>query len=111
MAELDLILGGGHGTEPTVGAALRQLTAALAAAGVQGAGADVRRLAAAVLEVSAARLLSEPERVLSAAEAARLAGFAARRAKREPVSRILGRRDFYGRSFLLSSATLDPRPD
>src|SRR3989304_5167352 len=27
------------------------------------------------------------------------------------VSRILGARDFYGRSFAISPATLDPRPD
>ena len=35
----------------------------------------------------------------------------ARRVAREPVSRILGKRDFYGRSFAISPATLDPRPD
>ena len=28
-----------------------------------------------------------------------------------PVSRILGRREFYGRSFAISPAVLDPRPD
>ena len=33
-----------------------------------------------------------------------------RRALREPVSRILGRRDFYGRVFHVTAATLDPRP-
>jgi len=35
----------------------------------------------------------------------------ARRARREPVSRILGQRDFYGRTFAISPATLDPRPE
>jgi release factor glutamine methyltransferase len=35
----------------------------------------------------------------------------ARRAAREPVSRILGRREFYGRSFLVTGDVLDPRPD
>src|SRR5262245_47279253 len=111
MPEPDPILAGGHAIGPTVGAALRQLTAAIAAAGVEGAGTDVRRLAAAALEVPAAKLLSEPERILTPAEASRLAGLAARRAGREPVSRILGQRDFYGRPFLVSPATLDPRPD
>jgi release factor glutamine methyltransferase len=108
MPELDLTLGGAG---PTVGAALRRSAAALAAAGTEGASGDVRRLLAAVLEVPAAKLLSEPERVLTPAQASRLADFVARRAGREPVSRILGRRDFYGRSFLVSPATLDPRPD
>jgi release factor glutamine methyltransferase len=34
-----------------------------------------------------------------------------RRTAREPVSRILGVREFYGRRFKLSPATLDPRSD
>jgi release factor glutamine methyltransferase len=35
----------------------------------------------------------------------------ARRVTGEPLSRIRGVREFYGREFLLSPATLDPRPD
>lgn len=34
-----------------------------------------------------------------------------RRAAREPVARILGQRDFWGMTFYLSPATLEPRPD
>jgi release factor glutamine methyltransferase len=34
-----------------------------------------------------------------------------RRCRREPVSRILGERAFFGRSFKITEATLDPRPD
>jgi release factor glutamine methyltransferase len=34
-----------------------------------------------------------------------------RRCLREPISRILGEREFWGLSFVLSDATLDPRPD
>src|SRR5262247_3581118 len=113
MRELDLTLGSGtgRGSGPTVGSALRQWTAALAAAGIEDAGADVRRLVAAVLERPAVKLLSQPECALTPTQVATLAGFVARRARREPVSRILGRRDFYGRSFMVSPATLDPRPD
>lgn len=95
----------------TVGAALRQWTAALARAGIEEAGGDVRRLMAGRLDVSAARLLSESERILTAAELAALSVCMARRARREPVSRILGQRDFYGRTFAVSPATLDPRPE
>jgi release factor glutamine methyltransferase len=100
-----------RGDASTVDAALRQGTAALARSGIEGAGADARRLLAAVLNVAPVRLLREPERVLTPAQAAQLASYVARRARREPVSRILGRRDFYGRSFTVSPATLDPRPD
>jgi release factor glutamine methyltransferase len=83
----------------------------LARAGIEGAGGDVRRLLAAALDAPAAALLREPERALTDAQLASLEGFVARRASREPVSRILGRRDFYGRSFAITPATLDPRPD
>jgi release factor glutamine methyltransferase len=34
-----------------------------------------------------------------------------RRLAHEPVSRILGAREFYGREFIVTAATLDPRPD
>jgi release factor glutamine methyltransferase len=95
----------------TVGSASRQWTAELARAGIEDAAADVRRLVAAALEISAARALSEPERPLTAVELATLSSLVARRARREPVSRIVGWREFYGRPFAISPATLDPRPD
>jgi release factor glutamine methyltransferase len=71
----------------------------------------VRRLVAAALGLPAARVLSEPERPLTPAELVTVSGYMARRAGREPVSRILGERDFYGRTFAISPATLDPRPE
>jgi release factor glutamine methyltransferase len=43
--------------------------------------------------------------------AERLAGFARRRLAREPVGRILGRREFWSLPFELSPETLEPRPD
>jgi release factor glutamine methyltransferase len=95
----------------TVGSALREATAALAGAGIEGAGGDARRLLAAVLDVPAAAILGAPERALGAEHLASFRRYVARRAGREPVSRILGARDFYGRSFAISPATLDPRPD
>ena len=99
------------GAHVTTGTALRQWTAALARSGIEDAGGDVRRLIAAVLDISAASLLSEPGRILTPPELATLSAHVARRARREPVSRILGQRDFYGRTFAISPATLDPRPE
>ncbi len=80
-------------------------------AGIDGAGDDVRRLMAAALQLSSADLLREPERSLAAAQVEVLRRYIERRKRREPVSRILGCRDFYGRTFAISPATLDPRPD
>jgi release factor glutamine methyltransferase len=96
---------------PTVGEALASATSDLRRAGIEQPGNDARRLVAAVLALSAAQLISRPERQLSPRQLARLERDIARRCNREPVSRILGEREFYGRSFAISPATLDPRPD
>jgi release factor glutamine methyltransferase len=90
---------------------VRQATAELQGAGIEHAGADARRLVGAATGLSAAELLSRPERQLSHDAARHLRRHLERRCRREPVSRILGARDFYGRSFAVSPATLDPRPD
>jgi release factor glutamine methyltransferase len=95
----------------TVQQALQRVRSLLTAAGVDSAAGDARRLLAAALDATAADLISDPARILTAAEAAGLAQFADRRGQREPVSRILGEREFYGRPFVLTPAVLDPRPD
>ena len=97
--------------EVTLGAALRRATAELGRAGIEGAGNDARRLASAVLGWSAAHILARPEQPLRPAEIHSFDRCIARRAAREPVSRILGEREFYGRTFAISPATLDPRAD
>ena len=95
----------------TVQSALAEATRTLKRAGVEHAGTDARRLLAAVLGLSSAQLLASPEAKLNAKQADAFARYLARRMAREPVSRILGEREFYGRTFKLSPATLDPRPD
>ncbi len=95
----------------TVRSALARFTAELERTGVAEPGGDVRRLLSGVLGLSGAALLAAPERELDAAQLLALRAQVARRAAREPVSRILGTREFYGRPFALSPATLDPRPD
>ena len=97
--------------QPTLRALLHDAARDLQRAGIEDAGNDARRLLATVLGLSAAQMLSQPERRLDADEARRFGRAIARRSRREPVSRIIGARDFYGRSFAVSPATLDPRPD
>lgn len=79
-------------------------------AGIEGALRDARLLLLAALDITGTDLLREPGRPLSDRDAERLAGFVRRRMGREPVSRILGMREFYGRAFRITPATLDPRP-
>jgi release factor glutamine methyltransferase len=95
----------------TVGSALRAFAAELARAGIEEPAGDARRLMADTLGLSGAAILASPERPLSARELELLVHRMARRAAREPVSRILGERHFYGRSFAISPAVLDPRSD
>ena len=101
----------GAAQQLTLGEALRRATADLNRAGIEGAGNDARRLLSAAVGCSAAQVLARPERPLSTAEVESFGRFITRRAAREPVSRILGEREFYGRSFAISAATLDPRAD
>ncbi len=95
----------------TIRAAIAHFTRTLTAAGVPDAAGDVRRLLAETLGLSPAVLLASPERMLTGAEHERVSSNMLRRVKREPVSRILGAREFYGRPFAISPAVLDPRPD
>lgn len=90
--------------------ALRRLTLLLDAAKIEAPAGDARRLVAAALGASTGDLLRDPERQLTASEADVLEGYTDRRLSREPVSRIFGRRGFYGRDFVVTDATLDPRP-
>lgn len=95
----------------TLGEAARAAQRSLAAVGVENAGRDARLLVAAASGYTTADIIAHPERPLSDAVRALLQGMLERRCAAEPVSRILGEREFYGRRFALSAATLDPRPD
>ncbi len=95
----------------TVAQVLAWAAARLGAAGVEGARRDARLLLAAALDAERESLIAHPERVLDAHERARVERSITRRAAREPVSRILGRRAFWSLVFKITPDTLDPRPD
>jgi release factor glutamine methyltransferase len=95
----------------TVREALGAVTTHLTAAGITDASVDARYLVAHALGVERAALLRAPERALDDDERARLADLLTRRAAREPISRIIGERAFYGLTLALNAETLDPRPD
>ena len=95
----------------TAGQVLRAATAALRHLGIETAALDARLLLEAASGMDHAALIAEPERVLSTEQLRLFAEMMSRRTKFEPVSRILGQREFYGRVFHVSPAVLDPRPD
>lgn len=95
----------------TLASALRRAAAELRATGVPDAAADARLLMAAAAGIGREAMFRDPGMALEPAAAARFDAMVRRRAAREPVSRILGRREFRSLDFALGPDTLDPRPD
>jgi release factor glutamine methyltransferase len=95
----------------TVADVVRSASLTLRSARVECAERDARILVARAAGLSSLEILKDPDRVLSTAAAELALQFLGRRLSGEPVSRILGEREFYGRPFKVTPATLDPRPD
>lgn len=95
----------------SIGGAARILGRHLTAAGVPDAALDARLLTAAAAGLSREDMVLRAGEAITAEAALTLNEFGRRRGAGEPVSRILGRREFWGMSFGLNAATLDPRPD
>jgi release factor glutamine methyltransferase len=95
----------------TIGAAIDDAAAALQAAGLDDVRRRARRLIAVALRLSPAEVFARPERILVGAECGRIDDTLRRLVAQEPLSRIDGRREFWGLEFLLSSDALDPRPE
>ena len=64
-----------------------------------------------VLGVSRASVIAHPERRVDPAKAIIAQNLLARRVAGEPIAYLLGTREFYGRDFVVSAATLIPRPE
>lgn len=91
--------------------ALAWATRTLRAAGIEAPRRDAAILLRALQGVAYTTLISAPDAALTPEEARTFAAMIGRRAGHEPVSRILGLREFWSLDFRLSAATLDPRPD
>ncbi len=91
--------------------ALATLAGMFSDAGIETPQRDARFLLQGLLGIDGAQLLSGSARMLGGEAADRISDAARRRLACEPVSRILGRREFYGRDFLVTPDVLDPRPD
>lgn len=72
---------------------------------------DARLLAQRAFGIDAMGLIRREREVVSEQWETELERLALRRLAGEPVSRILGEREFWGLSFVLNEATLDPRPE
>jgi len=92
-------------------ALLAEAVALLSEAGIDNPRLDARILVGAVTGLEPAEVGVARGHGVIDAQRRGLARLLARRLAHEPVSRILGRREFWSLDFFLSPATLDPRPD
>jgi release factor glutamine methyltransferase len=80
-------------------------------AGIDEALVDARALIGHALHLDRAQLISHSDRLLEAREINAISALTARRLKREPVSRILGHREFWDLDLHVSPDVLVPRPE
>ncbi len=95
----------------TLGDLLKDGAARLAAAGIGGAAREARLLLQAAAGIPIATQIAFPERTIAPDAMTRFDALLQRRARREPMAHILGRREFWSLAFKVTADTLDPRPD
>ncbi len=89
----------------------KELTREFSEIGIDTAVLDARWLIEAVSGVNQTILFLEPEIALTEEQFLQLQAMVERRKKFEPVAKILGEKEFYGRAFKVTKDVLDPRPD
>ena len=90
---------------------LADTTIKLSRSGIEGAARDARILSAFALEIPISELSLKTNEQVSEKIVFKLEKLITRRIDREPISKILGRREFWGRSFFINENVLDPRGD
>lgn len=95
----------------TIARARRLIAETFRDGGIESADLDARILIGHALGLDHAGLASAAARVLSAQEIATINALAERRLRREPVARIIGRKEFWSLPLKVTSATLVPRPE
>jgi len=93
----------------SIAVCLAQGSARLAAAGIAGARGEARLLLAHATGLGLETLIGYPERVVG--DCSDYERLLARRAAREPLSHLIGRREFWSLDFTVTRDTLDPRAD
>jgi len=90
---------------------LTSATLELAICGSSSPRLDADLLLMHLLKINRARLLSHPEREITVEQDADFAGFLARRKRGEPVSYIIGEKEFWSLRFAVTPDVLIPRPE
>lgn len=90
---------------------LKDAAARLEAVGIANPMGDARRLFAHGLGIDASRVTLAIGDVAQNNDIARFQDLIEKRLARQPVSQLIGFREFFGRQFAVTSDVLDPRPD
>jgi release factor glutamine methyltransferase len=80
-------------------------------AGIEEAETDTRVLVGYALRLDRSKLIAQSDRLLEAREIDAISALAARRLKHEPVSRILGKKEFWSLGLTVTPDVLVPRPE
>lgn len=83
----------------------------LAKCGIEAARLEAELLCAHARECQRIRLYTDYDVPMTDGERARMRQYVQRRAAREPLAYITGKREFYGRNFEVGSGVLIPRPE
>jgi release factor glutamine methyltransferase len=98
-------------TSATLVSAWNTARARLEAARVDSPVIDARLLLEAATGATRADIITDPRRAITAEQAGVLDAYVERRTRREPVSRILGRKGFWKIALSVTPDVLSPRPD
>lgn len=91
--------------------ALHHVAQSFRTGGVEEAEADARVLIGHALHLDRARLIAQSDRILEAREVTVISALATRRLRHEPVSRIVGQREFWSLPISVTPDVLVPRPE
>jgi release factor glutamine methyltransferase len=95
----------------TIAAALTEASRRLGAGGIDNPRGEARLLLCHVLGFGAERVLGHPEHEIGNDALKNFWEAVSRRVRREPMSHVLGKREFWSLDFQVTPDTLDPRPD
>jgi release factor glutamine methyltransferase len=94
-----------------IASALARAARRLDGAGLPGSRLDARLLLCHATGLALERIVGYPERPLTRGECERFEALLIRRIAREPLSQIVGRREFWSLPFKVTGDTLTPRPE
>lgn len=89
----------------------RDIAGRLRAAGIDTALLDGRLIVCHVTGLSDVDLIARPQTLVCDEHVSQIEEMIGRRQAGEPVSRLIGCKEFFGRGFKVAPTTLDPRPD